>query len=58
MGAKSKVAKQLLGLVQRPVCIIHYVAHNLELAVLNAMTKFPYLATFEESVKTRNREVN
>lgn len=54
--------------MQRPVCIIHYVAHNPELAILEAMTKFPYLATFEESVKsdfefyfyslTRNGEVN
>ena len=33
------------------VCTIHCVAHNLELAVLDAIKQTPYLAIFEETVK-------
>ena len=68
MGKKSGVAKQLQAIAQHPVCIIHCVAHNLELAVLDAIKQTPYLAIFEETVKSvfkfyfyspkRRREVN
>ena len=68
MGKKSGVAKQLQDIAQHPVCIIHCVAHNLELAVLDAIKQTPYLAIFEETVKAvfkfyfyspkRRREVN
>ena len=68
MGKKSGVAKQLQDIAQHPVCIIHCVAHNLELAVLDAIKQTPYLAIFEETVKSvfkfyfyspkRRREVN
>ena len=37
MGNKSGVAKRLQDILQRPICVIHCVAHNLELAVLDAM---------------------
>lgn len=52
MGKKSGVAKRLQDIAQRPVCIIHCVAHNLELAVLDAIKQTPYLVTFEETVKS------
>jgi len=68
MGNKSGVAKRLQEILQRPVCIIHCAAHNLELAVVDAITLTPYLATFEDTVKSvfkfyyyspkRRREVN
>ena len=49
MGNKSGVAKRLQDILQRPVCVIHCVAHNLELAVLDAIKSTPYLL----SLKTR-----
>ena len=52
MGKKSGVAKQLQDIAQYPLCIIHCVAHNLELAVLDAIKQTPYLAIFEETVKS------
>ena len=52
MGKKTGVAKQLQDIAQHPVCIVHCVAHNLELAVLDAIKETPYLATFEETVKS------
>ena len=50
MGKKSGVAKQLQDIAQHPVCIVHCVAHNLELAVLDAIKQTTYLAIFEETV--------
>lgn len=48
---KSGVAKQLQDITQHPVCITHCVAHNLKLAVLEAIKQTPSLAIFEETVK-------
>ena len=50
MGKKSGVTKQLQDIAEHPVCIIHCVAHNLELAVLDAIKEMPYLAIFQETV--------
>ena len=68
MRKKSGVGQQLQYIAQHPVCIIHCVADNLELAVLDALKETPYLAIFEETVKSvfkfyfyspkRRREVN
>ena len=54
--------------VGHPLCIIYCVAHKLELAVLDAVKRCPYLPTFEDTVKEgykfyyyspkRRREVN
>ena len=52
MGKKSGVAKQLQDVAQHPVCIIHCVAHKLELAVLGAIKETSYLAIFEEALKS------
>ena len=41
MGHRSGVSKRLQETVQRPLCIIHCVAHNLKLAVLDAISKTP-----------------
>ena len=51
MGMKSGVAKHLQDIAQHPICIIHCVAYNLELGVLDAIKQMPYLAIFEETVK-------
>ena len=37
--------------VGHPLCIIYCVAHKLELAVLDAVKRCPYLPTFEDTVK-------
>lgn len=68
MGAKGGVSKKLEDKVGHPLCIIHCVAHKLELAVLDAVKRCPYLRTFEDTVKEvykfyyyspkRRREVN
>lgn len=54
--------------IGHPLCIIHCVAHKLELALLDAVKKCPYLSTLEDTVKDvykfyfyslkRRREVN
>ena len=68
IGAKGGVSKKLEDKVSQPICIIHCVAHKLELAVLDAVKRCPYLSTFEDTVKEvykfyyyspkRRREVN
>ena len=68
IGAKGGVSKKLEDKVSHPICIIHCVAHKLELAVLDAVKRCPYLSTFEDTVKEvykfyyyspkRRREVN
>ena len=37
--------------VGHPLCIIYCVAHKLELVVLDAVKRCPYLPTFEDTVK-------
>ena len=49
--AKGGVSKKLEDKVSHPICIIHCVAHKLELAVLDAVKRCPYLPTFEDTVK-------
>lgn len=51
MGKKSGVAVQIQKKVQQPVVILHCVAHNLELAVLDAVKTIPYLETFDETIR-------
>ena len=68
IGAKGGVSKKLEDKVSHPICIIHCVAHKLELAVLDAVKRCPYLPTFQDTVKEvyefyycspkRRREVN
>lgn len=45
------MSKKLVDKVTHPLCIIHCVAHKLELAVLDAVKRRPYLSTFENTVK-------
>lgn len=62
------MSKRLEDKVSHSICIIHCVAHKLELAVLDAVKRCPYLPTFEDTVKEvykfyyyspkRRREVN
>ena len=47
IGAKGGVSKKLEDKVSHPICIIHCVAHKLELAVLDAVKRCPYLPTFD-----------
>ena len=68
IGAKGGVSKKLEDKIGHPLCIIHCVAHKLELAVLDAVKRCPYLSTFEDTGKEvykfyfyspkRRREVN
>ena len=51
MGKKSGVAVQIQKKVPQPVVILHCVAHNLELAVLDAVKTVPYLETFHETIR-------
>lgn len=51
MGKKSGVAVQIQKKVPPPVVILHCVAHNLELAVLDAVKTIPYLETFDETIR-------
>lgn len=51
MGAKNGVARKLSDCVSHPVVITHCVAHRLELGVLDATKKLPYLDHFEQTIK-------
>ena len=51
MGKHSGVATKLKERVGNYLVAIHYVAHCLELAVLDAVKEVPYLKTFQETVK-------
>ena len=51
IGKKSGVAVQIQKKVPQPVVILHCVAHNLELAVLDAVKTVPYLETFHETIR-------
>ena len=51
MGKKSGVAVQIQKKVPQPVVILHCVAHNLELAVLDAVKTVPYLENFHETIR-------
>ena len=51
IGKKSGVAVQIQKKVAHPVVILHCVAHNLELGVLDAVKPCPYLETFDEIIR-------
>ena len=51
MGAKAGLSMKLEDKVSHPLCIIHCVAHKLELAVLGAVKRCSYPRTFEDTVK-------
>lgn len=51
MGKKSGVAVQIQGKVPHQIVVLHCVAHNLELGVLDAVKTIPYLTTFDETVR-------
>lgn len=50
LGKKSGVVVQIQK-VPQPVVILHCVAHNLELAVLDAVKTVPYLENFHETIR-------
>lgn len=51
MGKKSGIAVQIQEKVPQPVVILHCVAHNLDLAVLNAVKTIPYLENFHKTIR-------
>lgn len=45
------MSKKLEDKASHPLCIIHCVAHKLDLAVLDGVKRCPCVATFEYTVK-------
>ena len=50
MGSKAGVAKRISQMLEHSIVIIHCVAHNLELAVDDAVKTVPYLLKFQDTI--------
>ena len=50
MGSKTGVAKRTSEMVEHSIVTIHCVAHNLELAVADAVKTVPYLQKFQDTI--------